>query len=161
MGGGTRIAVSVGHPRAAVGSPVVASRDRGEGKHARGADGHAHACPFARTRLPTKRASPQDTHYDARVTTELPTGAQISLRVLVRGTPLGEGAWFELGGCRALVVRRSKPSHWPDVVVEHGDFEAVVWTDPARVTEAMSSLATDRRVVAVAAPNVAHDDGNG
>ncbi|GAC1363481.1 MAG: hypothetical protein NVSMB47_15270 [Polyangiales bacterium] len=92
------------------------------------------------------------------MTTDLPTGAQVPLRVLVRGVPLGEGASFELGGRRALVMRRSKPSHWPDIVVERGDLEAVVWADPAHVTEVMSSLATDRRVVAVASPNVARED---
>jgi len=86
--------------------------------------------------------------------TELKTNAQVPLRVLLRGLPLGEGASVEIAGHRALVTQRAKPSQWPGVAVERGDLEAVIWCDPRHVAATMGALATEKRVLAVDAPGV-------
>jgi predicted pyridoxine 5'-phosphate oxidase superfamily flavin-nucleotide-binding protein len=80
------------------------------------------------------------------------TSAQVALRVLLRGFPLGEGASLQIAGHRATVTQRAKPSQWPAIAVERGDLEAVIWCDPRHVAETMQALATERRVLAVDAP---------
>jgi hypothetical protein len=81
------------------------------------------------------------------------TSAQVALRVLLRGFPLGEGASLEIAGHRATITQRAKPSQWPGVSVEKGDLEAVIWCDPRHVAATMGSLATEKRVVAVDTPS--------
>ena len=83
----------------------------------------------------------------------LNTSAQVALRVLLRGFPLGEGATLEIAGHRATITQRAKPSQWPSVAVERGDLEAVIWCDPRHVAATMGALATERRVLAVDAPS--------
>jgi hypothetical protein len=83
----------------------------------------------------------------------LNTSAQVALRVLLRGFPLGEGAVLQIAGHRATITQRAKPSQWPGHAVERGDLEAVIWCDPRHVSSTMGSLATERRVIAVDTPS--------
>jgi hypothetical protein len=89
----------------------------------------------------------------------LATAAQVALRVLLRGFPLGEGATLEIAGHRATITQRAKPSQWPSVEVEKGDLEAVIWCDPNHVAATMASLATERRVLAVDHPSTKSSSG--
>jgi hypothetical protein len=82
----------------------------------------------------------------------LNTQAQVALRVLLRGFPLGEGATVQIAGHRATVTHHAKPSQWAAHTVERGDLEAVIWCDPRHVASTMASLATERRVIAVDQP---------
>ena len=89
------------------------------------------------------------------VSDRLQTSAQVALRVLLRGFPLGEGATLHIAGHQATVTQRAKPSQWAGIAVEKGDLEAVIWCPPRQVDAAMGALATERRVVAVDAPTAA------
>jgi hypothetical protein len=94
------------------------------------------------------------------VSDRLVTHAQVALRVLLRGFPLGEGATVQIAGHRATVTHHAKPSQWAGHTVERGDLEAVIWCEPRNVASTMASLATERRVIAVDQPNDAdHPQG--
>ena len=81
------------------------------------------------------------------------TSAQVALRVLLRGFPLGEGAVLQIAGHKATITQRARPSQWSGHTVERGDLEAVIWCDPRHVAATMGALATERRVIAVDAPS--------
>jgi hypothetical protein len=81
--------------------------------------------------------------------TDLETSARVTLRVLVRGLPLPEGARHELAGQMVLIMGRSKASRWADVAVERGDLDGVVWTTASEATDVMERLRAHSKVVAV------------
>lgn len=81
--------------------------------------------------------------------TELATSARVTLRVLVRGLPLPEGARHELAGQTVLIMGRSKPSRWTGIQVERGDLDGVVWTSVADAASALEALEAHPKVVAV------------
>ncbi len=79
----------------------------------------------------------------------LPTTTRNTIRVVVRGMPLPEGAQFSVGELRVLIVRRAKPSDWPDSVIEKGDLDGVVWVLPEDAFGAAAKLRDDEHIVAV------------
>ena len=81
--------------------------------------------------------------------TDLTTSARVTLRVLVRGLPLPEGARHELSGQTILIMGRSKPSRWIGVEVQRGDLDGVAWSSAADVESVIDALQAHPKVVAV------------
>ena len=77
------------------------------------------------------------------------TGVHSTLRVVVRGFPLGEGGKCNVGGIDLLVLARAKAADWPDVELVKGDLETVVWTTPAEADRVADALLADSRVISV------------
>ena len=79
----------------------------------------------------------------------LTTRVHSTLRVVIRGFPLGEGAKCKVAGHDLLVLSRARPAEWPDAELVKGDLEAVVWTRPEDADAAADALLTDPRVISV------------
>jgi hypothetical protein len=77
------------------------------------------------------------------------TRAHSTLRIVLRGVPLGEGGKCAIGDLTALILTRAKPTDWPDVEIMKGDLEAVVWTITDDRDRAADQLLEDPRVVSV------------
>jgi len=77
------------------------------------------------------------------------TRVHSTLRVVVRGFPLGEGGKCNVGGVDLLVLTRAKAADWPDVELAKGDLETVAWTTPAEANRLADTLLADPRVVSV------------
>lgn len=77
------------------------------------------------------------------------TRSHSTLRVVIRGFPLGEGGKATIGCYQLLVLARAKPSDWPDAPLQKGDLEAVVWTTAGEGDRAADALLVDDRVIAV------------
>jgi hypothetical protein len=80
---------------------------------------------------------------------DLETTAQITLRVLVRGLPLPEGARHEMAGHMVLIMGQSKPSRWTGVEVQRGDLDGVVWTTASETAKVTEQLEAHSKVIAV------------
>ena len=80
---------------------------------------------------------------------EHPTNVRVSLRVLLRGLPLPEGARHPIAGHPVLVIGRAKAAAWPGVEFDKGDLEGVVWTTSDESEDVASALRANARVVAV------------
>jgi hypothetical protein len=79
----------------------------------------------------------------------LTTRIHSTLRVVIRGFPLGEGAKCKVAGFELLVLRRAKSAEWPDIEIVKGDLEAVLWTAPGEADGAADALLGDERVRSV------------
>lgn len=77
------------------------------------------------------------------------TRAQSTLRAVIRGFPLGEGGKCKVAGYDLLVLKRAKPSDWPETELLQGDLEAVIWTAAGESDRAADALLADERVIAV------------
>lgn len=77
---------------------------------------------------------------------ELPTSAQVTIRVLLRGLPLPEGARAQVGSQSVLVTGRAQAGRWGEVAIEKGDLEGVVWAVPERLNAVLEDLRTSDRV---------------
>jgi hypothetical protein len=72
-----------------------------------------------------------------------------AIRVVVRGMPLPEGAQFNVGDLRVLIVTRARAGEWPESVIEKGDLDGVVWVKPEQAFAAAARLQDDDHIVAV------------
>lgn len=77
------------------------------------------------------------------------TTRSATVRAVVRGLPLGEGARFSVAGVDLLVLTRAKAAQWPEVELRAGDLEAVAWVAPDQTDRVADALLADQRVVAV------------
>ena len=77
------------------------------------------------------------------------TRAHTTIRIVLRGVPLGEGGKCTIGDMTALILTRAKQVDWPDVEIVRGDLEAVVWTVANDRDRAADKLLEDPRVVSV------------
>ncbi|MBI2388076.1 MAG: hypothetical protein HYV09_00545 [Deltaproteobacteria bacterium] len=79
----------------------------------------------------------------------LATTRSATLRAVLRGLPLGEGARFAIAGVELLVLSRAKAAQWPDIELRSGDLEAVAWVAPDQTDRVADALLADPRVIAV------------
>lgn len=77
------------------------------------------------------------------------TRVHSTLRVVVRGFPLPEGAKCVVNEYELLIIARAKAGDWPEVPIERGDLEAVIWTKPDEADRVADALLTDKRVISV------------
>lgn len=80
---------------------------------------------------------------------KLSTTTRTAIRVVVRGMPLPEGAQFKVGELRVLIVTRAKATDWPEVAIEKGDLDGVVWVTPEDALGAAARLQDDDHIVTV------------
>jgi hypothetical protein len=80
---------------------------------------------------------------------DIGTTTRSAIRVVVRGKPLPMGAVFTIGDQRVLIVRRARPSDWPERSIEKGDLEGLVWSAPEDAFGAAATLQKDKHVIAL------------
>ena len=89
---------------------------------------------------------------------EVPTDVRASVRVLLRGLPKSEGAKRSIEGYVVLITGPARPSRWPEVALEEGDLEGVVWTTPRQAPRVQENLVKSACVVSTLAPPPRDDD---
>jgi hypothetical protein len=87
-----------------------------------------------------------------------PTTQQITVRALLRGVPLPEGAHYRVGDQQILILARAKGSDWPDVEVEKGDLEGILWCASTTYGQISGALLTSDRVVSLRVEAPGRDD---
>jgi hypothetical protein len=73
----------------------------------------------------------------------------VTVRALLRGVQLPDGASVRIGDVRLLMMSRAKAADWPDVEVVPGDIETITWSTPSESANVAASLLEDERVVSV------------
>jgi len=77
------------------------------------------------------------------------TRVHSTVRAVLRGFPLPEGAKCVVNGLELLVIGRAKSDDWPETELDRGDLEAVIWTKPDDAERVADALLTDKRVISV------------
>lgn len=78
----------------------------------------------------------------------VPTDRRATVRLVIRGIVVNEARQLRLGGYLAIVLGDPAADAWPDVKLEPGDQEAIVWTTPRQVDQVVANLKAVPGVVA-------------
>lgn len=78
-----------------------------------------------------------------------PTAIRMTVRAVLRGVPLAEGASFKVSDVTLIVIARAKAADWPDVELELGDLETITWSTLSESAAVASALLESEQVVTV------------
>jgi hypothetical protein len=73
----------------------------------------------------------------------------MTVRAVLRGVPLADGAISMVRDVKLIVIARAKAADWPDVELEPGDLETITWSTPAESAAVATTLLASERVISV------------